>query len=375
MLVHEWIDVTGGSEKVLDAMAEAFPDAEIHCLWNNAPQRFPDRKVRESWLSRTYLSRHKAAALPFMPFIWRNLKSGKDVDWMLVSSHLFAHHARLRRNSRHLRKFVYVHTPARYIWVPELDARGLRLVARLASPLLRKLDRARAKDTQVEFAANSQFVRERIQTAWGREAKVIYPPVDVAAIQSVKDWSTEVTEEERDELKRLPANFVLGASRFIPYKQLDLVVRAGESAGLPVVIAGSGPDEAALRDLASVATVPVYLFVNPSTAMLYALYQASMVYIFPAVEDFGIMPVEAMATGVPVIANAVGGAAESVLHEVTGMLIEDMTPSNVATAISYVAAMDREVIRHHARNFSKERFLREIHDWVLPQSTRSSNEA
>lgn len=364
VLIHEWIDVTGGSEKVLDAMADAFPEANIQCLWNHAPARYADNRVKETWLSRTPLSRHKAAALAFMPSTWRRLQSSQTLDWMLVSSHLFAHHAKFPKNPKAVRKFVYVHTPARYIWVPALDGRGFHPLARMAAPILRLIDRKAAQDPSVEFAANSDFVRKRIQSAWGREARVIYPPVDVTQIQSVEDWRAELSAEEQAMLGQLPKNFILGASRFIPYKRLDLVIRAGELAGIPVVIAGSGPEEASLRRLASESGNHVAFIIQPRAEMLYALYQACRVFVFPPIEDFGIMPVEAMATGAPVIANSKGGAAESVVDYVTGVLVQDMNAESIAAAIQTTERIDRQAVRSHARRFSRERFLNEIQSWI-----------
>ncbi|WP_416428526.1 glycosyltransferase [Paenarthrobacter nicotinovorans] len=365
VIVHEWIDSTGGSEKVLDAMFEAFPDARIHCLWNDAPGRFPGDKVTETWLSRTPLRRWKAIALLFMPGTWRNLKSESSYTWMLVSSHLFAHHAFFPRNGgSRMRKLVYVHTPARYIWVPELDARGANPVALLLSPLLRFLDKRRAQDPASEFAANSKFVQARIASTWQRQARVIYPPVDVISIQSVPNWRDKLNNDELAILDSLPPRFVLGASRFIPYKKLDMVIEAGDQADVPVVIAGAGPEEQALRALAAKTQVDVSFVIRPSTQLLYALYQKASAFIFPPIEDFGIMPVEAMAAGLPVIANAEGGAAESVCDGETGFLISDISATGIAEAITQIPGIDRSRVREGALAFSRERFLREVQEWV-----------
>src|SRR5665647_2770733 len=194
LIVHEWIERFGGAEKVLDAMVGTFPDADVLCLWNDVPElRYPGRDVHETWLARTPLRRSKAAALPFMPATWR-LQDAVEPDWILASSHLFAHHVRLR-NAPDVPKYVYVHTPARYLWAPELDARGQGVLPRLIGPSLKRLDRRRAQET-TEFAANSEYVRARIQRAWGRDARVIYPPVEVDRIMSVPDWSEQLSEAE-----------------------------------------------------------------------------------------------------------------------------------------------------------------------------------
>jgi hypothetical protein len=167
LLVQEWIEKSGGSEKVFDAFAHAFPDADLYTLWNDDPGRFGDRPVRESWLARTPLRRRKPLALPFMPLTWSSL----DLDayeWTLASSHLFAHH--LGHGDHGTRRHVYVHSPARYLWTPDLDQRGANPLVKAAAPPLRALDRRRAQASRASFAANSAFVQNRIRTAWRRPA-------------------------------------------------------------------------------------------------------------------------------------------------------------------------------------------------------------
>ncbi len=143
-------------------------------------------------------------------------------------------------------------------------------------------------------------MRRRIATAWGVEARVIFPPVEVTEIQRVHNWAARLTGEDSEIFAGLPQGYVLGASRFIPYKRLDLVIRAGEAADRPVVLAGRGPELGRLRCAAAAARVPVTFVDRPSAALLRALYQQAAVFVFPAIEDFGIMPVEAMAAGAPV---------------------------------------------------------------------------
>lgn len=362
LIVHEWISRIGGSEKVLDAMVGTFPDAEVLCLWNDAPDlRYPGRAVRETWLARTPLRRSKAAALPLMPPTWRAQTAARP-DWILASSHLFAHHVRLR-NAPDVPKYAYVYTPARYIWTPELDARGSAWLPRLASPSLRRLDRQRAREP-VKVAAISEYVRERIQATWHRDAEVIYPPVDVERIQSVEDWSEMLGEREHATLASLPGTFVLGASRFIAYKRLDLVIEAGVAVGLPVVLAGSGPEEPRLRAQAATANVPVRFIQDPSDALLFALYQAALVFVFPAVEDFGIMPVEALAAGTPVVVAPAGGAREIVIDEVSGSVAAALDRESFGESIHRCRAIDPLACRSRAEVFSRSRFALELKDWL-----------
>ena len=362
VLVHEWIAQAGGSENVLQAMSDTFPDAEIRCLWNDSVGRFDPSRVHESMLARTPLRHSKAAALPVMPAVWRTLRY-RSYDWALISSHAFAHHARFRGSPDGFRRLVYVHTPARYVWSRDHDARGDHPVARAVSAALRPLDRGRAREG-AEFAANSEFVRNRIRDTWGVDARVIHPPVDVEGITAVADWRERLSPTETDLLDRLPEGFVLGASRFIPYKRLCDVIRVGEATGRPVVLAGRGPSLPQLQERAARARVPVHFVTAPSAALLHALYQQTELFVFPAVEDFGIMPVEAMAAGAPVLGCRVGGVAESVLDGITGALVsfDDDDELRAGAKRAIATRIDDRIDR--AKEFSVRRFRDEIESWV-----------
>lgn len=366
LLVSEWIEQTGGAERVLDRLAGLYPDADMLCLWNDAPQRYGSRRVRETWLARTPLRRRKALALPLMPPTWRVPRHG--YDWALVSSHAFAHHVNVGPD---VPKYVYVHTPARYLWAPELDARGDNLAARLAGPPLRAIDR-RAAQEATRLAANSRFVADRIERAWGREATVIHPPVEVAHIRSGR-WERELTDAERRALDTLPTDFILGVSRFIPYKRLDVVVRTGELLGLPVVLAGHGPLEEQLRAMAAVADVPVRLLVQPSDALVFALMRRARLFVFPPVEDFGLVAVEAMASGTPVMANRIGGAGESVRAGVGGALFDPSSPAEIREAAAACALLRPDAVSAHAERFDAIVFDAALRDWMGAQVTTSAD--
>ncbi|WP_084099576.1 glycosyltransferase [Demequina sp. NBRC 110051] len=359
LIVHEWFEHHGGAEKVLKAMADTFPQAAVRVLWSDVEAPLGPRLVSESWIARTALRRSKVAALPFMPITWRARDYSQGHDWMLVSSHLFAHHAR----SRGIPKYVYAHTPARYIWEPSGDGRGNSAAARAASALLRPLDRQRAREA-IAIAANSEYVRQRIRRTWGRDATVIYPPVAVERLQVGTPWRDKVAPLERARLSTLAPEFIFGASRFVPYKRLDAVIAAGEELGMPVVLAGRGPDEARLRSIAVSARVPVEFVVAPSDEMLFALFEAAAVFVFPPTEDFGIVPVEAMALGTPVIASKFGGAGESVLRCDGGALVDPDVEGEWTRAWREVQEVDRIAMQDAARYFDDARFSAELAEWI-----------
>ncbi|MFT2752370.1 glycosyltransferase [Clavibacter sp. Sh2088] len=367
LVVQEWIEKSGGSEKVFDAFAHAFPDADLFTLWNDDPGRFGDRPVRESWIARTPLRRKKPLALPFMPLTWSSL----DLDayeWTLASSHLFAHH--LGHGDHGTRRHVYVHSPARYLWTPDLDQRGANPLVKAAAPPLRALDRRRAQASRASYAANSAFVQDRIRTAWDVDAEVIHPPVDATAIRATASWEDALTGSDAALAASLPDRFLLGASRFVPYKRLDLAIRAGEAADVPVVLAGSGPLADELQAQAAAARVPVTIIPRPSDALLYTLYQRSLAYVFPAVEDFGIMPVEAMAAGARVLVSDVGGATESVVDGVTGVHVHDWEGAGLADAVARAASLDPAASVRRSADFDAAVFERRVASWVRHDGSR-----
>lgn len=365
LLVHEWIERHGGSENVFAVLAQAFPEAEIRCLWNDAPERFAGRVVTESWMARTPLRRNKVAALPLMPTTWAHMDVS-EYDAVLVSSHLFAHHIGGPVRDEGPRKYVYVHTPARYIWAPTLDHRGNNIAARLAAPFLKRVDSQRAREGSI-FAANSQFIRNRIRSAWQTDAEVIYPPVDVARMQAQPTWRDQLGPRDEAILASMPSQFILGASRFVRYKRLDAVIDAGQAAGIPVVLAGAGPHRAQLVAAASNSSVPVQFVDQPSDELLYALYETALAFFFPAVEDFGIMPVEAMCLGTPVIVGDLGGAAESVTALRGGVVLNSFTASSLKAGVEAALRVNMNFAREHAQAmFGREVFLKRVVAWLGP---------
>lgn len=360
LLSHEWLAPTGGSENVFEEMIQAFDGARRLCLWNDAPHRFSS--VEETWLASTPLRRSKALALPFLSSALKRVDLN-GVSRVVSSSHAFGHHLATRAVREGAVGFAYVHTPARYVWSAELDSRGDSLIGRAGSPVLRRLDRAHV-DARVNYAANSGFVRDRIRRVWDVDATVIYPCVDVGLIQSQGDWRERLEPAELQVLDTVPAEYVLGASRLIPYKRMDLVIRTGELLGVPVVVAGDGPELARLKDLADGSSVPVIFVGRMSSPALYALYQRASLFVFPAVEDFGIMPVEAAAAGTPCLVNREGGAAESTAHLGSGEATDFTDELEWHAAAK--RAWDRPMahVSEAAKAFDAQAFRMRVQEWV-----------
>ncbi|GAA1510674.1 glycosyltransferase involved in cell wall biosynthesis [Agromyces terreus] len=187
--------------------------------------------------------------------------------------------------------------------------------------------------------------------------------MSVRAIQDRETWKGRLSEQEEDVLAELPSAFILGASRFVRYKKLEEAIRVGEAARMPVVIAGAGPDGQYLRQAAASGSVKVRFIDAPSDAMLYALYEHADVFVFAAVEDFGIMPVEAMAAGTPVIVNSIGGAREPVERIGGGAVLRGSTDNDIRRALKEALSADRDSMRVGAQAFDAEEFDSSILRW------------
>lgn len=347
-LVHEWFHERTGSERTFEAMAKVFPKADLYALCREPELQLDldGRALRTTMLDRAFFRERLGIALPLMPMAWRVMGVGK-YDAVLSSHHAFAHSNRLTVDGPHL---TYVHAPARYVWTPEIDPRGASRAARLAGRPLQWVDRAAAARV-TSYAANSEEVAARIARFWNREAIVINPPVRVGYFAAGADRAGS-------------REYVLGVGRWIGYKNLHLVVEAGAQAGLPVKIAGGGPERDRIAAVAAAMKVQVDLIERPTDDELRQLYQRAAVLVFPAVEDFGIVPVEAQAAGTPVVAIRQGGARETVMDGVSGILTESVDVGELAAGIRAAIGMDPQACQRSAQRFSEERFRERLQAWT-----------
>ncbi|GGL89097.1 glycosyltransferase [Micromonospora yangpuensis] len=349
-LVHEWFSAAGGSENVFLALGDLLPHADRYVLWAEPEVPRERLRLRESWLARTPLRRSKALALPFLPFAWHLGRPG-GYEVVLSSSHAFGHTARFGppEQTRHL---SYVHSPARYLWSPDFDGRGAGRLLGGPRRVLRAADVRFSRHVHA-YAANSVEVRDRIRRYWRRDAVVVHPPVDV-------DFFAAAPPAQRDQ----PRDHLLGVGRWIPYKNFDLMIAIAAEAGLPLVLAGGGPEEARLRRLAATVDVPVTFESRPDRARLRELYWGARALLFPAHEDFGIIPVEAQACGTPVVGLRAGGLLETVVDGETGFLVDSREPARHAAAVRRVGDLSADRVRRHATAFGADRFASRMAGWV-----------
>ena len=349
-VVHEWLTIPGGSEQVVEELLEMFPQAELFCsIYDPAPwpPTITERPVHASYLNRVPGAKaHYQRLLPLMDRAYRSFDlSGFDL--ILSSNHAFAKNVRTPPGALHV---CYCHTPMRYAWDQDfLEGEEVGRVARLALPLL--LSRLRRQDLRGAagpdvLVANSRHVAARIERCYGRAAEVVNPPVDVQHYLG---------------MPRAPEDFYLVFGRVVPYKRVDLAVAACASLGLPLKVAGDGRALDAVRAGAPPGGSVEFLG-RVSERERDELLSGARALLFPGEEDFGIVPVEAQAAGVPVIAYGVGGAAETVLDGRTGVLFDESTATGMVGAIERFEGLrlDAQDARENARRFGRERFRDEL---------------
>jgi len=349
-LVHDWLPVYAGAERVLEQMIQVCPESDVYSLIDfiSEDQRgfLQGKTVETSFIQRLpFAERAYRYYLPFAPLAIEQFDLS-DHDVVVSSSYAVAKGALTRSDQLHV---SYVHSPIRYAWDlyhEYLEAEGLteRMRNVLARPILhymRLYDVCTAPRVDV-FVANSQHVARRIWKRYRRRAHVVYPPVDVS----------------RFSVQREKEDYFLTMSRLVSYKRMDLVVRAfNEMPDKQLYVIGDGPERGRLEELAG-PNVEV-LGYQPDEAVAHYMENARA-FVFAAEEDFGIVPVEAQACGTPVIAYGRGGATETVIPGETGLFFQRQEVDAVRNAVAEFEDVEPrlrpEAIRRHAEQFDVSSF-------------------
>jgi glycosyltransferase involved in cell wall biosynthesis len=364
-LVHDWLVGRRGGEAVLEALVRLFPDAEIFTLLHSPGSvggPIETRPIHVSPLQHVPgVFRHYRSLLPLMPWAVQRLDV-TGFDLVLSTSHCVAKGVPVPAGTPHL---AYVFAPMRYMWDlfeeyfgPGRAAWPVRLAARAIRPSLQAWDRATAQAPDV-MLADSQHVARRIARDWGREVEVVYPPVDVERFA-------------QGPLGKGAGGYFLWVGAFAPYKRLDVALEAFRRLGAPLWVAGDGQDAARLRtglpkNVRWLGAVP--------DAELAALYRGARALVFPGEEDFGIVPLEALASGRPVLALGRGGALETVTAE-TGIFFSESTPEALRQAVLDFDAFEKgfrpEAARARALAFGPSQFATGIRRALQPLLGRVS---
>lgn len=342
-IVHDYFVQDGGAERVAVELASLLPGARIFTTFFDE-QRFGDRidpqRVQRWPLDGRFDAQRFRSLLPLYPPYFSALDL-RDYELVVSSSSAFAKAVRTSRRHVHV---AYIHAPMRFAWQFGEYQRGSSLgaLARFAGSTLRLPLRTwdrRTSQRPTHLVANSEAVRERIRRWWGRDADVIYPPVD----------TSELALSTRDD------GYLLVAARLLAYRRVDLAVDAANATGRRLIVVGDGPERAALERRAG-PTVTFEGFVP--RARLLELFAASTAYLVPGEEDFGIAPVEAMAAGKAVVAINRGGTAETVADGVSGVLFAEQSVAGLVGALERLATLnlDPAAVRRRAERFDRSEF-------------------
>ncbi len=351
-IVHDFLTSYGGAERVLQAICKVYPDAPVYTLLADSSltkEYFPKVRVRTSWLAKlpAFLRNRPKLLLLLFPAAIESFDL-REYDLVISSSGAWSKGLVTRLHTKHI---AYLHSPMRFAWDKHrsyLQDLGLslpfRIFGRFALSYLRVWD-FQAADRPDLLLANSQFTKERIAKYYRKPSEVVYPGIQIA----------EAVTEEKER------TYFLVVSRLTRAKKVDVAIDAMNKLGLPLMVVGTGPEKEALEGLAG-KTVTFKGRVTDTE--LQALYQGARALIIPSEEDFGLVAVEALAAGTPVIASLRGGVREIVLDQTHGLFFNTFMPEILAEAIlrfiQQESSFDRNVLRARASFFSEERFMTEF---------------
>lgn len=358
-IVQEWLVSVGGSDKVVKAILDVFPDADIYTLVAKKEVcdelGIPWEKVHTSFIQHMPLGTKKHRAyLPLFPFAIEQFDL-RGYDVVISSSHCVAHGVLTKADQLHI---CYCHSPIRYCWdmyneyleESHLD-KGLKSwIVRLLLHPIRQFD-AVSGNRPDYYISNSDYVGQRIRKTYRREATTIHPNIDV----------------DRFQLCEQKENFYLASSRLVAYKKMDMIVEAfNRMPDKKLVVIGGGPQLKMLREKAK-DNVTIMGF--QPFEVLKEKMQKAKAFVFAADEDFGMVPIEAQACGTPVIAYGKGGSLETVKENETGIFFQEQTADALIDAVNHFEELsdkhfDYRKVRAWAEGFSEERFKREIKEFV-----------
>jgi len=357
-LIHDWYITSAGAEKCIKSFTSIWNDFDTFTLFdffeeNDRKEVLKNKRTKTSFLQNLpFAKKYYRNFLPLYPLAIEQFDLSK-YELVLSSSHAVAKGVITNHNQLHI---CYMHTPMRYAWDlyhQYLEDNNLKkgLKGILAQYILHKIriwDVSNVNRVDY-FIANSNYVAKRIKKIYNRESIVIYPPVDINKFQLC---------EKKEE-------FYLTVSRLVSYKKIDLIVEAFKNTNKKLVVIGDGPE---LKKIKSLSSNNIEILGYQENDILIDMMQRAKAFMYVALEDFGILPVEAQVCGTPVICLGKGGTKETVINDVTGIHFENQTTEDILEAINKFEDNQEKFIpskiREHSLQFSKERFENEIEEFV-----------
>lgn len=351
-LVHDWIVSLSGAEKVLEQIYKLYP-SPIYTLVNDPKiiehSIFNPNKIHSSFIQNCPMGLAKYPYyLPFFPYAIEQFDLS-SYDLIISSSHCVAKGVITNVDQLHI---CYCHTPMRYIW--DLYADYIQDIGGIKKWVFKSIAHyLRMWDLNSSFRvdayiANSHFVARRIEKTYRREATVIYPPVDTGLFS--------FCPKKED--------YYVTSSRLVPYKKMDMIVDAFSNLkDLKLVVIGDGPE---MENIKKRSSKNIEILGHVPDKTLIAYLQKAKAFVFAAIEDFGILPVEAQSCGTPVIALKMGGVKESVIENKTGVFFDVQTKESLIEAVKRFEKLEfsPQVIREHALSFSIPRFQKEFSSFI-----------
>lgn len=353
-IVHYWLITRRGGEKVVESILKIFPDADIYTLFLDREiygENLPDNKIYTSFLNKKYLRKHYQKLFPLYPMGVKSLKLQEDYDLIISSESGPAKGISIPENVPHI---CYIHTPMRYCW--GFTEEYLKSMPRLLAPIanfffkrLREWDRTTIGNVS-HYIANSENVAKRVMKYYNRKANVIYPPIESSLFDRALPYN-------------VAKDIFLSFGAITPYKRIDLLVETFNRNGLPLIIIGDGSERNKLEKyakkniifLGSIGWDEIEFYLDRTRAL-----------IFPGEEDFGMIPLEVMSYGIPVLAYGKGGALETVVEEEkisesTGIFFHKQNVEDLQGCIEQFLEVEYMFnpnwIRSHAKKFSEEVFV------------------
>lgn len=353
VILHDWLTGYRGGERVLEAICELYPEAPIYTLLHkkgSTPPFLESRKIITSWLDKIPgIYENYRYFLPLMPLAVNSLKIDPDVELIISSSHCVIKGVKKPEGAKHI---SYIHSPMRYMYDQFDNYFGnsnllVKLAAHCLKPYLRTWDYLSNQNVDL-LVANSNFVKSRIETFYGRKARVVFPFVDLKDFEDIHKDPPE------------KCDFFIMVTAFAPNKRVDLAIKTFNKSDKELRIIGSGSKEE-VNSLRSIAGDNIKFLGSLSRAEVINQLSRARGLIFPGIEDFGIVPLEALASGTPVVAFKAGGILDTLDHE-CAVFFEAATETDLAIALEQLERQNYSAkeLQQKATRFSKEAFQNSI---------------